>query len=74
MFALSRFGAILSPYIGSLAPVTGLAWLPMAVFAGAGLLSGLLTLALPETRGAALPRTLEEAVSLASAGEEEEEH
>ena len=68
-----RFGAIISPYIGSLAPLTGLGWLPMAVFAGAGLLSGLLTLALPETRGKALPRTLEEAVSLASGREEVEE-
>ena len=45
----------------------------MAVFAGAGLLSGLLTLALPETRGAALPRTLEEAISLGSSREEEEQ-
>ena len=63
---VTRFGAILSPYIGSLAPLTGLAWAPMAVFAVAGLLSGLLTLALPETRGKALPRTLEEAVSLSS--------
>ena len=45
----------------------------MAVFAVAGLLSGLLTLALPETRGKALPRTLEEAISLASITQEEEE-
>ena len=54
-------------------PLTGLVWAPMAVFAVAGLLSGLLTLALPETRGKALPRTLEEAVSLASITQEEEE-
>ena len=33
-----RVGAILSPYIIELGPLTGQSWLPMAVFAGAALL------------------------------------
>lgn len=61
---VGRVGAIISPYVGQLAPLTGLSWAPMSVFAGAGILSGLLTLTLPETRGTALPRTLEEAENL----------
>ena len=33
-----RLGAIISPYIVQLGPLTGIAWLPMAVFAAAALL------------------------------------
>ena len=61
---VGRLGAILSPYIAQLGLLTSLAWLPMAVFAGAGLLSGLLTLLLPETRDRPLPRTIEEAENI----------
>ena len=61
---VGRLGAILSPYIAQLGLLTSFAWLPMAVFAGAGLLSGLLTLLLPETRGKHLPRTVEEAENI----------
>jgi len=56
-----RIGAILSPYVASLGLLTGLPWLPMAVFAALATLSGLLTLLLPETLGQPLPGTLQEA-------------
>merc|ERR1719209_2246304 len=56
-----RVGAILSPYVASLGVLTGLPWLPMAVFAALASLSGLLTLLLPETLGLPLPSTIEEA-------------
>ena len=61
---VGRLGAILSPYIAQLGVLTAISWLPMAVFAGAGLLSGLLTLLLPETRNKPLPRTMEEAENI----------
>jgi len=61
---VGRVGAIISPYIAGLGLLTGLPWLPMAVFAGAGLASGLLTLLLPETRNKTLPRTIEEAENI----------
>ena len=61
---VGRLGAIVSPYIGLLATSTGVTWLPMMVFAGAGILAGLVTLILPETRGSTLPRTLTEAEQL----------
>lgn len=59
-----RLGGILCPYVARLGTLTGLAWSPMAVFAAAATLSGLLTLALPETRGRQLPRTMMEAEQL----------
>merc|ERR1711915_1145789 len=58
---MGRLGAILSPYIAQLGMLTGISWLPMAVFAVASLFSGALTLTLPETKGTILPRTLREA-------------
>ena len=61
---IGRLGAILSPYIVMLGPVTGVTWAPMTVFAGAGTLAGLITLVLPETRGSPLPRSLVEAEQL----------
>ena len=61
---VGRLGAILSPYIAQLGVLTALGWLPMAVFAGAGLLSGVLTLLLPETRDKPLPKTVEEAENI----------
>ena len=59
-----RFGAIISPYIVQLAPLTGVAWLPMIVFAGAGIIGGVLTCLLPETRHSTLPRSLAEAENI----------
>jgi len=56
-----RVGAIVSPYVASLGLLTGVTWLPMAVFAAAATLSGFLTLLLPETLGQPLPGTLQEA-------------
>ena len=61
---VGRLGAIMSPYIAELGLLTGLSWLSMAVFAGAALLSGLLTLLLPETKHKTLPRTIEEAENI----------
>ena len=61
---MGRVGAILSPYVARLGVLTGKEWLPMAVFAGAALLSGSLTLFLPETKGKTLPRTMDEAEKL----------
>jgi len=61
---MGRVGAIVSPYVARLGLLTGLVWLPMAVFAAAAIVSGTLTLLLPETRGKALPRTLQEAEGL----------
>ena len=61
---VGRLGAIISPYIAELGLLTGLPWLPMAVFAGTSLLSGLLTLLLPETRNKALPTTIEQAENI----------
>ena len=62
---MGRVGAIVSPYVARLGLLTGIAWLPMAVFAAAALVSGSLTLLLPETKGKALPRTMMEAEKLA---------
>ena len=61
---VGRLGAIISPYIAELGLLTGISWLPMAVFAGTSLLSGLLTLLLPETRNKTLPTTVEEAENI----------
>jgi len=61
---MGRVGAIVSPYVARLGILTGIAWLPMAVFAAAGLVSGSLTLLLPETKGKNLPRTIAEAEKL----------
>ena len=58
---MGRIGAILSPYVAQLGTLTGISWLPMAVFAVAALVSGSLTLTLPETKGRTLPRTMREA-------------
>ena len=69
-----RIGAILSPYVAryqrvfeitnkpfsSLGLLTGLPWLPMAVFAALATLSGLLTLLLPETLGQPLPGLMQD--------------
>ena len=44
----------------SLGLLTGLPWLPMAVFATLATLSGLLTLLLPETLGQPLPGLMQE--------------
>ena len=70
-----RIGAILSPYVAryqrefgvtsqpsfySLGLLTGLPWLPMAVFAALATLSGLLTLLLPETLGQPLPGLIQD--------------
>lgn len=61
---MGRFGAIISPYIVLMGTVTDANWLPMLVFAGAGILAGLLTLLLPETKNTALPRSLNEAENI----------
>jgi len=61
-----RIGAILSPYVVALDTLTGLSWLPMAVFAAGAIISGLATILLPETKGKHLPRTMEEAEALGS--------
>eukprot|EP00090_Calanus_glacialis_P002153 TRINITY_DN11616_c0_g1_i1.p1 TRINITY_DN11616_c0_g1~~TRINITY_DN11616_c0_g1_i1.p1 ORF type:complete len:562 (-),score=152.76 TRINITY_DN11616_c0_g1_i1:66-1751(-) len=61
---MGRVGAIVSPYVARLGLLTGIEWLPMAVFAAAALVSGSLTLLLPETKGKALPRTMMEAEKL----------
>lgn len=61
---MGRVGAIVSPYVARLGVLTGKEWLPMAVFAAAALLSGSLTLFLPETMGKPLPRTMIEAERL----------
>uniref|UniRef100_A0A2R5L514 Putative organic cation/carnitine transporter n=1 Tax=Ornithodoros turicata TaxID=34597 RepID=A0A2R5L514_9ACAR len=59
----ARIGSIAAPFVasdlGKLHPR-----LPMVVFGGMSLLAGLLTLALPETRGMKLPQTLEDAEKL----------
>lgn len=63
----ARIGSIAAPFVasdlGKLHPT-----LPMAVFGSASLLAGLLTLALPETRGKGLPQTLEDAEKLGTFG------
>eukprot|EP00092_Neocalanus_flemingeri_P015702 GFUD01016996.1.p1 GENE.GFUD01016996.1~~GFUD01016996.1.p1 ORF type:complete len:560 (-),score=145.92 GFUD01016996.1:221-1900(-) len=61
---MGRLGAIVSPYVARLGVLTGIVWLPMAVFAAAAIVSGSLTLLLPETKGKALPRTIQEAEGL----------
>ena len=61
---MGRVGAILSPYVARLGLLTGIVWLPMAVFAAAAIVSGSLTLLLPETKGKTLPRTMQEAERL----------
>merc|ERR1711970_1250687 len=61
---MGRVGAMLSPYVARLGVLTGKEWLPMAVFAAAALISGSLTLFLPETKGKPLPRTMVEAEKL----------
>lgn len=59
----ARLGTIAAPFVasdlGRLHPT-----MPMVVFGSMSLLAGLLTLALPETKGQRLPHTIEEAESL----------
>ena len=62
---MGRIGAIVSPYVVALDKLTGLAWLPMAVFAAGAIVSGFSIIVLPETKGRALPRTMAEAEQLA---------
>ncbi len=52
-----RVGAVLSPYVAMLSKVRH--WLPLVVFGGAAILSGLLALLLPETLGRDLPETVQ---------------
>ena len=58
----ARFGAILSPYVAALSATS--VWLPMIIFGGSAVVSGVLALFLPETRGKALPGTIGEALRL----------
>ena len=61
---MGRVGAIVSPYVAKLGVLTGLEWLPMAVFASSAIVSGSLTLLLPETKGIDLPRNIREAENM----------
>ena len=56
---IGRFGSILCPYIVELG--ANVPWLPMSVFSGASIITGVLSLLLPETRNSALPRNIYEA-------------
>ncbi|CAL1284205.1 unnamed protein product [Larinioides sclopetarius] len=56
---VARISALVSPFIHPLADVT-YPWVPMAVPGALSILSGLLVLLLPETKGKILPDTLEE--------------
>ena len=58
----ARVGAIVSPYIAALGATS--MWIPMGVFGGSTVISGLLCLFLPETLGKELPNTIAEAIRL----------
>merc|ERR1719342_167204 len=56
---VGRLGSIICPYIVELG--LNVSWLPMSVFSGASIITGVLSLLLPETRNSALPRNIFEA-------------
>lgn len=59
---LSRFGAIVAPFVPLLRRVSSS--LPLIVFGAFAFISGVLSLKLPETLGANLPDTIEEAENI----------
>ncbi|XP_014767510.1 organic cation transporter protein [Octopus bimaculoides] len=58
----ARFGAVSAPLILGLSSYAS--WIPLSVFGVLGIVSGLLTLLLPEVKDTALPQTVEDMENL----------